>query len=137
MSNKTQLQTNNTKYASLIETLRGKAAGGSGGGINNDTIDICTVMLDSRGIPAGTNVWFTVIDDTGNITTKNVVTAGYITSSSAECLNVVCGSLLIAEYNWSTSEILGTAERIFVSDSYSIFKAPVIAGENCSIFMSM
>ena len=29
MSNKTQLQSNNTKYASLIETLRGKAAGGS------------------------------------------------------------------------------------------------------------
>lgn len=28
MSNKTQLQTNNTNYASLIETLRGKAIGG-------------------------------------------------------------------------------------------------------------
>lgn len=28
MSNKTQLQTNNTTLTSLIETLRGKAAGG-------------------------------------------------------------------------------------------------------------
>ena len=28
MSNKQQLQTNNTKYASLIETLRGKSVGG-------------------------------------------------------------------------------------------------------------
>lgn len=37
MSNKTQLQTNNIKYASLIETLRGKAAGGSGEDVTNET----------------------------------------------------------------------------------------------------
>jgi hypothetical protein len=37
MSNKTQLQTNNTKYASLIETLRGKAAGGSGEDVTAET----------------------------------------------------------------------------------------------------
>ena len=30
MSNKTQLQTNNTQLASLIQTLQGKAAGGGG-----------------------------------------------------------------------------------------------------------
>lgn len=32
MSNKTQLQTNNTQLASLIQTLQGKIAGGGGGG---------------------------------------------------------------------------------------------------------
>lgn len=37
MSNKTQLQTNNTKYASLIETLRGKTAGGSGEDVTEET----------------------------------------------------------------------------------------------------
>jgi hypothetical protein len=37
MPNKTQLQTNNTKYASLIETLRGKAAGGSGEDVTDET----------------------------------------------------------------------------------------------------
>ncbi|MEE1084284.1 MAG: hypothetical protein UH850_11225 [Paludibacteraceae bacterium] len=37
MSNKTQLQTNNTKYASLIETLRGKAVGGSGEDVTDET----------------------------------------------------------------------------------------------------
>lgn len=31
MSNKTQLQTNNTNLSNLIETLRGKASGGGGG----------------------------------------------------------------------------------------------------------
>lgn len=37
MSNKTQLQTNNTKYASLIETLRGKAVGGSTEDVTDET----------------------------------------------------------------------------------------------------
>lgn len=37
MSNKQQLQTNNTKYASLIETLRGKAAGTSGEDVTEET----------------------------------------------------------------------------------------------------
>jgi hypothetical protein len=44
MSNKTQLQTNNTKYASLIELLRGKAAGGSGA-----TIGTCSVTIHAPG----------------------------------------------------------------------------------------
>jgi hypothetical protein len=43
MSNKTQLQTNNTKYASLIETLRGKAVGG--GSSDGASIDTCTVTI--------------------------------------------------------------------------------------------
>lgn len=39
MSNKTQLQANNTNLASLIQTLQGKAAGsGSSGGIETCTI---------------------------------------------------------------------------------------------------
>lgn len=37
MSNKQQLQTNNTKYASLIETLRGKAAGSTGEDVTDET----------------------------------------------------------------------------------------------------
>lgn len=37
MSNKTQLQTNNTQYASLIETLRGKAVGGGGEDVAAET----------------------------------------------------------------------------------------------------
>ena len=42
MSNKTQLQTNNTKLASLIETLQGKAAGGGSGAASLET---CTVTF--------------------------------------------------------------------------------------------
>lgn len=40
MSNKTQLQTNNTTLSSLIQTLQGKAAGGSSG-----AVETCTVTL--------------------------------------------------------------------------------------------
>lgn len=42
MSNKTQLQTNNTQLASLIQTLQGKAAGG-GGGAETCTVEILSV----------------------------------------------------------------------------------------------
>lgn len=45
MSNKTQLQTNNTKYASLIETLRGKAT--SGGEDVTDETNAYTTKLAS------------------------------------------------------------------------------------------
>ena len=42
MSNKTQLQTNNTKYASLIETLRGKSIGGED--VTTETNDYTTKL---------------------------------------------------------------------------------------------
>jgi hypothetical protein len=42
MSNKTQLQTNNTQLASLIQTLQDKAAGGSGGG----SVETCTININ-------------------------------------------------------------------------------------------
>lgn len=40
MSNKQQLQINNTKVASLIETLRGKAVGSGGGDVEYETVNI-------------------------------------------------------------------------------------------------
>lgn len=46
MSNKTQLQTNNTKLNSLIETLRGKAAGGSGGSVETANVTISVNKWD-------------------------------------------------------------------------------------------
>lgn len=48
MSNKTQLQTNNTQLASLIQTLQGKAAGGSG------SVETCTVTVEFSWVQVGT-----------------------------------------------------------------------------------
>lgn len=45
MSNKTQLQTNNTQLASLIQTLQGKAAGG--GGMQTATVTSTVKMVIS------------------------------------------------------------------------------------------
>ena len=45
MSNKTDLQTLNTQYESLIQTLSGKAAGGSGGGEENSSFDLVSAHL--------------------------------------------------------------------------------------------
>lgn len=42
MSNKTDLQTLNTDYATLIDTLRGKAVGGGG------AVETCTVTIDNN-----------------------------------------------------------------------------------------
>ena len=47
MSNKTQLQTNNTRLNSLIETLKGKAAGGSGGSVETANVTISVNRWDS------------------------------------------------------------------------------------------
>ena len=44
MSNKTQLSTNNTQLASLIQTLQGKAAGGGG-----SSVETCTVQIAPMG----------------------------------------------------------------------------------------
>ena len=43
MSNKTQLQTNNTELSSLIEAIRGKAAGSGGAG--GGSIETCEVTF--------------------------------------------------------------------------------------------
>lgn len=42
---KTQLQANNARLASLIDTLKGKAAGGSGG---DSTVSPCDVVVNSN-----------------------------------------------------------------------------------------
>lgn len=85
MSNKTQLQTNNTTLASLIQTLQGKATGGA--------VETCTVNIissDSNGRP-----WFyayTYLDSNGEIVIGKVLNNS---SSNVTIENVLCGSLII------------------------------------------
>lgn len=85
MSNKTQLQTNNNKYASLIETLRGKALPGGDSGA---TINTCNVQLKAD-INNISHYAFTVLQD-GEITTLNVFTS---VTKLITIPNIVCGSL--------------------------------------------
>ena len=77
MSNKTQLSNNNTKLASLIQTLQGKAAGGGG-------VETCTVTVTGGG--GSTRVHYTAFENE-TMCAKEIPGAGRVTIE-----NVVCGS---------------------------------------------
>lgn len=84
MSNKQQLQQNNTKYASLIETLRGKAVGGSGGDTSIED------SLVARTITTYTNNRLTKIGayafyDCRSLTSVDFPVCTHINNSSAFC----------------------------------------------------
>ena len=65
MSNKQQLQTNNIKYASLIETLRGKAVGGGGTDTSDATATADEIFLGETSYGANGKVTgtFTIEDE--------------------------------------------------------------------------
>jgi hypothetical protein len=87
MSNKTQLQTNNTKYASLIETLRGKAAGSSGASIETCTLTIkslfgsiayiATCFINGENVVRFENINFATSNNT-TVTIDNVISGSAI-----------------------------------------------------------
>lgn len=68
MSNKTQLQTNNEKYASLIETLRGKAIPSGGGNVESWTGTITSMT------PIQLTVYYTDSTMTPQMQTMDVAT---------------------------------------------------------------
>lgn len=84
MSNKTQLSTNNTQLASLIQTLQGKAAGGGSGG----SVETCEVSVTNCYY-----VFYTGVEN-GNLVAK--MSSGTSTSSDhafTACRNsaILCG----------------------------------------------
>lgn len=93
MSNKTQLSNNNTKLASLIHELQGKAAGGGA------SVETCTVELD--GVIASYRPYYysyTYLDDSGNIASAAVAKNSGV---SVTLNNVVCGSVVtVYWYSW-------------------------------------
>ena len=96
MSNKQQLQTNNIKVASLIETLKGKAAGGGGGGGNVET---CTVTLqgvdNNEQYPIGRKIFY--IQSNGAI--GEVLLNSQATTETMSCGLVTVHDILGAPIN--------------------------------------
>jgi hypothetical protein len=113
MSNKQQLQTNNTKYASLIETLRGKAAGGSGG-----SIETCTVMSTATG--NNKSVYYT--EGSGNL--QNVT----MSINEVATFTVLKNTIMYVN-NASTASVSGDCTKLYNAMGKGIF---VISGD-CTI----
>ena len=123
MSNKTQLQTNNTQLASLIQTLQGKAAGGGGGGVETCTV---TVNASNRGAIAYTkysegNIEACVYRMTVNDKSQNIVFTNVICSSAL--------SYLSSNYFMMLATNINGEGALLDSDSNSaIFSTPSTSG---------
>ena len=86
MSNKTQLSTNNTQLASLIQTLQGKATGGG--------IDTCSVRIIPDADATVYIVGYTYVDNDGKITSiYNDYNNGF-QGQEITLNNLVCGSYI-------------------------------------------
>lgn len=113
MSNKTQLQTNNTSLSSLITTLQGKAAGSgssSGGGV-----ETCTVTLTTED---GFGSWaIATLYKNGEISTEEVTLPGGDLSCTISDA-VVGGVVIIQDAGFSGSPTIqnGVLIRAMVDD---------------------
>lgn len=126
MSNKTQLQTNNTELSSLIETIRGKVAGsgGSGGG----SIETCVVTIeqDFVGPPAPGSELPSFYYTDGSMSLKFIETdSGAFT---------VAKNTIVAISGWYGASTVGSgsAEEIFYRAGYAAYK---ITGDCTLLYM--
>lgn len=150
MSNKQQLQTNNTKYASLIETLRGKAipsgsedldtelttqenlisqlstildSKASGGGSDGEGIPTCTVKIT---IDASDELMILVYMHVQNDKVVPIYTdygANPITNTELTLNNIVCGSILyLSEHGAMTPNVILSDNMSYINvNTHSIF----------------
>ena len=86
MSNKSQLQANNTQLSSLIQTLQGKAAGGGSG--SGGSVETCTGTIKNDAA-----VGFTAYYVDSSFTLQSVSESGF--KKTATLSDVVKGSIII------------------------------------------
>lgn len=127
MSNKTQLQANNTQLASLIQTLQGKAAGGGGSG---GGVETCTVKLIIR---SGWNQYGFTVYKNGVIDVETV-TAPYSAGTTIVAENVVCGSMFSVYPSGASIEASITGGATLVGHyQQMLFKATMTANETTEV----
>ena len=156
MSNKTQLQTNNTALDALITRVnaaKDTAASlpESGGGSSGGSVETCTVTLDNESLSCDCTI-FTIM---ATVVENGVERPYFFENSAGEWIyahtisNVKCGSriYLITHLNMTTPyvEIDGGATYDFgVTDMFGslssmnfctlAFTAPTTADEHCTIY---
>ena len=128
-----------TEQADLIAQIKSVVdnlpeAGSGGGGAS---IDTCTITVS---IPEGKRVFATVLNPNNVIDTATFIAespsgaSSAISSGDAICENVICNSIIYVESSWRSC-LQGTAVRLITGDkeSWTIFKAPSVPNESCSI----
>lgn len=135
MSNKTQLQTNNTALDALITRVNAAKdiaaslpdAGGSGGG----DVETCTVQFGTSSY-ASLNVYATILDDDGNITAYTIEGAYSGTIENILCCSVVC---IYDQAGRETYAGYG-ATKISTRSGTNIYKITANPGETAIINLS-
>lgn len=104
MSNKTQLATNNTQLASLIQTLQGKAAGAGGASVETANVAITSIVNMQR-------IVYTSFDD--GVMIINCVDSG----TTFTLTNVACNTPIFCITNNTMMDIgvivTGVAEIVY------------------------
>lgn len=113
MSNKTDLQTLNTKYESLVEELRGKAVGGG-------SVETCTVTIEgatSSYYPV--NIAYTTVSSDGK-----VVGASQTCSTSSATVTCVKGTIVTVLYksNLNITTSPTNASVLFSNVTMGVYK---------------
>lgn len=135
MSNKTQLQANNTQLAALIETLQGKAAGGGSGGASVET---CTVKI-SLDADARMDEWaYSFLSDDGTISTVyEAPSYGESPTNTVFRLEkVICGSYFRVSFNGPSIGVsLDNVENVdgFSNTNTHNMKAPTVGGSTGTV----
>lgn len=141
MSNKTQLQTNNTKLESLIQTLQGKAAGGGSGGGSGGGVDVCTVTIDLQPRSSSTSHYALMRYVDGEMIVEYWSGFG---SKNVTFNDVICGNMIIAGIGAEIiyKNVSGTIEELNSGSNWGssvsrvyLYKAPSASGGNGTILI--
>lgn len=132
---KTQLQSNNTRLASLIDELRGKAAGGDSSG--DESVETCTVTV--RGYTSdyrAETITYTLVGSDGKITSQKQTNSS---SATVTLNNVVCGSAVNVQwrsgYNMSGNFTVTNAEILsYITKDNTSFKITAPTGGAADIY---
>ena len=122
MSNKTQLQTNNTAldgYIARINAAKEVAAGlpEAGGGGGGGSVETCTVQVLPGLFATGRFLTYTTIDDSGHIVSQMLENFNY-----KDVLTCVCDSIVTVCYPASISNFAcsSTNGELLINNGYGI-----------------
>lgn len=113
MSNKTQLQANNTQLASLIQTLQGKATGGGGA-----SVETCTVTVNAVGGYVTTYLFTTYENGQWGAACNWFMDDTTVTIENVSCNTAFCIATNLAG---ASARITGDVERQGASGQYLFY----------------